>query len=177
MKSTRFAFGRALALLCTLLFVSFSFISCQQSDDEDDTVVTEYVIIEPYTASDDYAILNNESWVSEYNDYYTFADASVSYYDGGYGYDWTGTVAGIYGSYIYFKYVSVGSALDSSLMGQYNAINFKDLSSSAVSMGTASNYSNNGKASTATLEEAVSEFTVGNGYWSSWGDYTKDTSK
>ena len=37
MKSTRFVFGRALAVLCALLFVSFGFMSCQQEDE------TEYV--------------------------------------------------------------------------------------------------------------------------------------
>ncbi len=169
MKSTRFNFGRALTLLCAVFFLTFNFVSCKQEDDTETEYV--YVIVNPYTDSDDYKTLNGSTWTSEYADYYAFDDATVTYYDGGYGYNWTGTVAGIYGNYIYFKYETVGSELDTSLVGKYNAINFKNLTSSSVSMGTASNYTNKRKACTDTLEEAVKEFTIANGYWSSWGDY------
>ncbi|GEM_PF-5685432 len=170
MKSSRFNFGRALSLLCAIFFVSFSFISCQQ--EEDTEYVYEYVIVNPYTDSEDYDKLNGNTWLSSSNDYYDFNNDTVYYYDGGYGYDWSGKVAGIRDNYIYFKYVSVGSGLeDSSLEGKYNAINFKDLTNSTVSMGTASNYTNKRKACTDTLEEAVKEFTLANGYWSYWGDY------
>ena len=168
MKSTRFNFGRALLTLCAIFFVSFSFISCQQ--EEDPEYVYEYVIVTPYTDSADYGTLNSNSWESTYGDAYAFNNASVTYSDN-WGFNWTGTVAGIYGNYIYFKYETVGTALDPSLVGKYNAINFKNLTSSSVSMGTASNYTNKRKACTDTLEEAVKEFTIANGYWSSWGDY------
>ena len=174
MKSSRFNFGRALLTLCAIFFVSFSFISCQQETETEyvSDYVYEYVIVNPYTDSADYETLNSNSWESIYGDAYAFNNASVTYNDGGWGYDWTGKVAGIYGNYIYFKYVTVGSGLDSSLIGKYNAINFKNLTSSSVSMGTASNYTNKRKAYTDTLEEAVKEFTIANGYWSSWGEYT-----
>ena len=168
MKSTRFNFGRALLTLCAIFFVSFSFISCQQETE----TKTEYVFVNPYTDSEDYDKLNGNVWTSPDGDAYTFSNANVTYFDGGWGYDWTGKVAGIYGNYIYFKYVTVGSALDSSLVGKYNAIHFKNLISSSVSMGTASNYTNKRKACTDTLEEAVKEFTLDNGYWSYWGEYT-----
>ena len=172
MKSTRFNFGRALLTLCAIFFVSFSFISCQQETETEyvSDYVYEYVIVNPYTDSADYGTLNSNSWVSNYGDAYTFNNASVTYSDN-WGFNWTGTVAGIYGNYIYFKYETVGTALDPSLVGKYNAINFKNLTSSSVSMGTASNYTNKRKACTDTLEEAVKEFTIANGYWSSWGDY------
>ncbi len=173
MKSSRFNFGRALSLLCAIFFVSFSFISCQQ--EEDTEYVYEYVIVNPYTDSADYETLNSNSWVSNFGDAYVFNNASVTYDDGDYeseyDYGWTGKVAGVYGNYIYFKYVTVGSGLDTSLVGKYNAINFKNLTSSSVSMGTATNYYNKRKACTDTLEEAVKEFTLANGYWSYWGDY------
>ncbi|MCR5172127.1 MAG: hypothetical protein K6B73_04615 [Treponema sp.] len=176
MKSSRFNFGRALLTLCAIFFVSFSFISCQQETETKTEYVSdyvyEYVIVNPYTDSEDYDKLNGNVWASTGGDAYTFSNANVTYFDGGWGYDWTGKVAGIYGNYIYFKYVTVGSGLDSSLVGKYNAINFKNLTSSSVSMGTASNYTNKRKAYTDTLEEAVKEFTLDNGYWTYWGEYT-----
>ncbi len=41
MKSTRYAFGRALALLCTFVFISFGFISCQ-TETEHETELDVY---------------------------------------------------------------------------------------------------------------------------------------
>ena len=64
-------------------------------------------------------------------------------------------------SYIYIK-----TAPDA-----YTAISYKDLTEASCSMSTA--YKQDGKTSTTTLEEAKTEFTVENGYFSFYGEYIK----
>ena len=51
------------------------------------------------------------------------------------------------------------------------AISYKDLTDTSCSMSTA--YKQDGKASTPTLEEAKTEFTVENGYFGYYGEYIK----
>ena len=70
MKSTRYAFGRALALLCTFVFISFGFISCQTETEYE----TEYVYV--YQISDE-NILTGE-WKSSYGEIYKISATALS---------------------------------------------------------------------------------------------------
>lgn len=176
MKSTRFVFGRALAVLCTLLFVSFGFMSCQQEDE------TEYV---------NYSLTG--TWVNSYSggtSVYkitssTFDNSGTSIYNGT-----TSTYDSYAGNnllvsytddketsgYIYIKYTRAinpdytysETAQD---VGKWYAIAFKDLTSSSLSLSGA--YKENGKTSTETLEDAISTFTIANGYFSYFSECVK----
>ncbi len=101
------------------------------------------------------------TWKSAYNDDYTITKTTVTYDDGGYGYGWEAELADVTDSYIYVK-----KAADA-----FVAISYKDLTSASCSMATA--YKEGGKASTKTLEEAKTEFTVENGYFGYYGEYIK----
>lgn len=163
MKSTRFVFGRALAVLCALLFVSFGFMSCQQEDE------TEYV---------NYSLTG--TWQSSYGEIFKITSTSLS--NGG---SWGDAYAGNNlvvsytndeetSGYIYIKYTRAmnpdysysETAPD---VGKWYAIAFKELTASSVSLsgayGTVS--------STSTLEEAISTFTIANGYFTTYSECVK----
>ena len=163
MKSTRFVFGRALAVLCALLFVSFGFMSCQQEDE------TEYV---------NYSLTG--TWQSSYGEIFKITSTSLS--NGG---SWGDAYAGnnlvvsytndeATSGYIYIKYTRAmnpdysysETAPD---VGKWYAIAFKELTASSVSLsgayGTVS--------STSTLEEAISTFTIDNGYFTTYSECVK----
>lgn len=176
MKSTRFVFGRALAVLCALLFVSFGFMSCQQEDE------TEYV---------NYSLTG--TWVNSYSggtSVYkitssTFDNSGTSSYNGT-----TSTYDAYAGNnlvvsytndeetagYIYIKYTRAmnpdysysETAPD---VGKWYAIAFKDLTASSLSLSGA--YNASGKTSTETLEEAISTFTIANGYFNNYSECVK----
>ena len=101
------------------------------------------------------------TWKSAYNDGYIITKTTVTYDDGGYGYGWEAELADVTDSYIYVK-----KAADA-----FVAISYKDLTDTSCSMSTA--YKQDGKASTPTLEEAKTEFTVENGYFGYYGEYIK----
>ncbi|MGN0717855.1 hypothetical protein [Treponema berlinense] len=163
MKSTRFVFGRALAVLCALLFVSFGFMSCQQEDE------TEYV---------NYSL--SGTWKSSYGEIFKITSTSLS--NGG---SWGDSYAGNNllvsytddsetSGYIYIKYTRAinpdytysETAPD---VGKWYAIAFKELTASSVSLSGA--YGT--ESSTSTLEEAISTFTIANGYFSSYSECVK----
>lgn len=165
MKSTRFVFGRALAVLCALLFVSFGFMSCQQEDE------TEYV---------NYSLTG--TWQSSYGEIFKITSTSLS--NGG---SWGDAYAGnnlvvsyindeATSGYIYIKYTRAmnpdysysETAPD---VGKWYAIAFKELTASSVSLSGA--YNASGKSSTETLEDAISTFTIANGYFSSYSECVK----
>lgn len=165
MKSTRFVFGRALAVLCALLFVSFGFMSCQQEDE------TEYV---------NYSLTG--TWQSSYGEIFKITSTSLS--NGG---SWGDSYAGnnlvvsytndeATSGYIYIKYTRAmnpdysysETAPD---VGKWYAIAFKELTASSVSLSGA--YNASGKTSTETLEEAISTFTIAKGYFSNYSECVK----
>lgn len=172
MKSTRFVFGRALAVLCALLFVSFGFMSCQQEDD--DNGLPDGV----YELSDNSALIG--TWQSSYGEIFKITSTSLS--NGG---SWGDSYAGNNlvvsytndeetSGYIYIKYTRAmnpdysysETAPD---VGKWYAIAFKELTASSVSLsgayGTVS--------STSTLEEAISTFTIAKGYFNNYSECVK----
>lgn len=163
MKSTRFVFGRALAVLCALLFVSFGFMSCQQEDE------TEYV---------NYSL--SGTWKSSYGEIFAITSTSLSN-SGSWGDSYAGNNLVVSytndeetSGYIYIKYTRAmnpdysysETAPD---VGKWYAIAFKELTASSVSLsgayGTVS--------STSTLEDAISTFTIANGYFSTYSECVK----
>lgn len=180
MKSTRFVFDRALAVLCALLFVSFGFMSCQQEDE------TEYV---------NYSLTG--TWVNSYSGGTSVYKITSSTFDNSGTSSYNGTTS-TYDSYagnnlvvsytndeatsgyIYIKYTraycynhSDSTTYiydeDAADVGKWYAIAFKELTASSVSLsgayGTVS--------STSTLEEAISTFTIANGYFSTYSECVK----
>ena len=180
MKSTRFVFGRALAVLCALLFVSFGFMSCQQEDD--DNGLPDGV----YELSDNSALIG--TWKSSYGEIFAITSTSLS--NGG---SWGDAYAGnnlvvsytndeATSGYIYIKYTRAYCSThsdpttynyiydtDAADVGKWYAIAFKELTASSVSLsgayGTVS--------STSTLEDAISTFTIANGYFSTYSECVK----
>lgn len=73
---------------------------------------------------------------------------------------WSSDTSGI----IYGKYTENSYYKD--VVGKYYAVSFKDLTESSISISGA--YKQNGKTGTATLEEAISEFTIDNGYFGTY---------
>lgn len=174
MKSTRFVFGRALAVLCALLFVSFGFMSCQQEDD--DNGLPDGV----YELSDNSALIG--TWQSSYGEIFKITSTSLS--NGG---SWGDTYAGnnlvvsytndeATSGYIYIKYTRAmnpdysysETAPD---VGKWYAIAFKELTASSVSLSGA--YKKSGKSSTENLEEAISTFTIAKGYFNNYSECVK----
>ena len=78
---------------------------------------------------------------------------------------WSSDTSGI----IYGKYTENSYYKD--VVGKYYAVSFKDLTESSISISGA--YKQNGKTGTATLEEAISEFTIDNGYYDYYSSLTK----
>lgn len=73
---------------------------------------------------------------------------------------WSSDTSGI----IYGKYTENSYYKD--VVGKYYAVSFKDLTESSISISGA--YKQNGKTGTATLEEAISEFTIDNRYFGTY---------
>ena len=185
MKSTRFVFGRALAVLCALLFVSFGFMSCQQEDD--DNGLPDGV----YELSDNSALIG--TWVNSYSGGTDVYRITSSTFDNSGTYSYNGTTS-TYNSYagnnlvvsytndaatsgyIYIKYTRAMNS-DYSYsetapdVGKWYAIAFKELTASSVSLSGA--YNASGKTSAETLEEAISTFTIANGYFDNYSECVK----
>ena len=180
MKSTRFVFGRALAVLCALLFVSFGFMSCQQEDDGNGLPDGVYEL------SDNSALIG--TWKSSYGEIFKITSISLS--NGG---SWGDSYAGNNlvvsytnneetSGYIYIKYTRAYCSThsdsttytyiydeDAADVGKWYAIAFKELTASSVSLSGAAGT----VSSTSTLEEAISTFTIANGYFSYYSECVK----
>lgn len=77
---------------------------------------------------------------------------------------WSSDASGI----IYGRYTE--NTYDSSVVGKYYAVSFKDLTYSSVSISGAYK---DGKMSADTLVEAITEFTINNGYYSLYSSCKK----
>ena len=191
MKSTRFVFGRALAVLCALLFVSFGFMSCQQEDD--DNGLPDGV----YELSDNSALIG--TWVNSYSGGTSVYKITSSTFDNSGTSSYNGTTS-TYDSYagnnlvvsytndeknsgyIYIKYTRAYCSThsdpttytyiydtDAADVGKWYAIAFKELTASSVSLSGAAGT----VSSTSTLEEAISTFTIDNGYFTIYSECVK----
>ncbi|WP_443740446.1 hypothetical protein [Treponema berlinense] len=173
MKSTRFVFSRALAVLCALFFVSFSFMSCQQEDDDNELPSGVYEL------SDNSNLIG--TWKSSYGkNFEIFAITSTSLSN---SFSDSGNLVDLYAGnnllvsytddketsgYIYIKYTRAINPAD---VGKWYAIAFWDLTSSSLSLSGA--YKKDGKTSAENLEDAISTFTIGNGYFGGFSECVK----
>lgn len=172
MKSTRFSFGSAAAFLGALLIVvslSFSLASCKTDDNDDDSLTSGIALI--------------GKWKDSYDSTYKISQNEFSNY--GYGYDsYAGNNLVISktsenSGYIYIQFTRAADenwnyttdkekAPD---IGNWYAISYKSLTASSIKISGA--YKDGGETSTETLKEAMAEFTIENGYFSTYSECVK----
>lgn len=172
MKSRSFAFRRAVLSLLALSVVLFNFASCKTEDDDPEYVnyslfgswtssygevfkVTPTSLSNAYGTSDCYA--GNNLVVSYTNDDETAGYIYIKY---------TRAYCSTHSDAASYSYVYDTDAAD---VGKWYAVAFKELTSSSVSLSGA--YGT--VTSTSTLEEAISTFTVENGYFSTYSECAK----
>lgn len=157
MKNTKFSFNRAWLVLTALLMsalVAVSFTSCK-SDDDDASIYGTWV-----------------NKTDTYTETYKITETMFSngYYEGN---NLTVIESSDSSGYIYIKYTKSmnddwsysETAPD---VGKWYAISYKNLTDDTVSISGA--YKSGGATSTETLDEAVSEFTIENGYFGTYSD-------
>lgn len=176
MKSTRFSFGSAAAFLGALLIVvslSFSLASCKTADD--DNPLPQGV----EELSSDSPLIGK--WKDSYGSIYEISQTEFSNYGENYN-SYAGKNLVISKStdnsgYIYIQYTRAADknwnyTTDKTKapdVGKWYSISFKELTNSSIKLSGA--YGE--KTSTETLEEAITEFTIENGYFASYSDCTK----
>lgn len=176
MKSTRFSFGSAATFLGALLVVvslSFSLASCKTADD--DNPLPQGI----EELSSDSPIIGK--WKDSYGSIYEISQTEFSNYGESYN-SYAGNNLVISKSsddsgYIYIQYTRAADknwnyTTDKTKapdVGKWYAISFKELTNSSIKLSGA--YGE--KTSTETLEEAITEFTIKNGYFASYSDCTK----
>lgn len=172
MKNTKFSFNRAWLVLTALLMsalVAVSFTSCKSDDDDDLPSGVEYL------SSDSLLIGTWNGGTELYPESYKISknDFSNGYYEGN-----ELCVRNISSSsgYIYIKYTKSMNAdwsysENAPDVGKWYAISYKNLTDDTISISGAYKYG--GATSTETLNEAVSEFTIENGYFGTYSDCTR----
>ena len=176
MKSTRFSFGSAATFLGALLVVvslSFSLASCKTADDDNPLPQG----IEELSA--DSPLIGK--WKDSYGSIYEISQTEFSNYGENYN-SYAGKNLVISKStdnsgYIYIQYTRAADknwnyTTDKTKapdVGKWYSISFKELTNSSIKLSGA--YGE--KTSTETLEEAITEFTIENGYFASYSDCTK----
>ena len=78
---------------------------------------------------------------------------------------WSSDASGI----IYGRYIT--NSFYTNVVGKYYAVSFKDLTYSSVSISGA--YKEKGKIATDSLVEAITEFTINNGYYGTYSSCKK----
>ena len=176
MKSTRFSFGSIAAFLGALLIVvslSFSLASCKTADDDNPLPQG----IEELSA--DSPLIGK--WKDSYGSIYEISQTEFSNYGENYN-SYAGKNLVISKStdnsgYIYIQYTRAADknwnyTTDKTKapdVGKWYSISFKELTNSSIKLSGA--YGE--KTSTETLEEAITEFTIENGYFANYSDCTK----
>lgn len=160
MKNTKFSFNRAWLVLTALLMsalVAVSFTSCK-SDDDDASIYGTWV-----------------NKTDTYTETYKITETMFSngYYEGN---NLTVIESSDSSGYIYIKYTKSMNAdwsysENAPDVGKWYAISYKNLTDDTISISGAYKYG--GATSTETLDEAVSEFTIENGYFGTYSDCTR----
>ena len=179
MKSTRFSFGSAATFLGALLIVvslSFSLVSCKTDDNNDDSLTSG---IEELSTDSPLIGKWKDSYSSIYeisqNEFSNYSDTYLSYAGNNLVISKTSENSG----YIYIQFTRAADenwnyttdkekAPD---IGNWYAISYKSLTASSIKISGA--YKDDGETSTETLEEAMAEFTIENGYFSTYSECVK----
>lgn len=175
MKSTRLSLLRAKAVLFALVSVlAFSFSACN--------VTTEPEVEHVYKQIDANDLLvgtwtgGSTEWPESYTITNTTFESKGSYKGNNLVVQKLDSTSG----YIYIKYTVAmnadwsysGTAPD---VGKWYAISYKDLGAEKISLSGA--YKKGGATSCKTLDEAVTEFTVDNGYFGTYSSCTRQKSE
>lgn len=175
MKSTRLSLLRAKAVLFALVSVlAFSFSACN--------VTTEPEVEHVYKQIDADDLLvgtwtgGSTEWPESYTITNTTFESKGSYKGNNLVVQKLDSTSG----YIYIKY-TVAMNADRSYsetapdVGKWYAISYKDLGAEKISLSGA--YKKGGATSCETLDEAVTEFTVDNGYFAYYSPLTRQKSE
>lgn len=175
MKSTRLSLLRAKAVLFALVSVlAFSFSACN--------VTTEPEVEHVYKQIDADDLLvgtwtgGSTEWPESYTITNTTFESKGSYKGNNLVVQKLDSTSG----YIYIKY-TVAMNADNSYsetapdVGKWYAISYKDLGAEKISLSGA--YKKGGATSCETLDEAVTEFTVDNGYFAYYSPLTRQKSE
>lgn len=175
MKSTRLSLLRAKAVLFALVSVlAFSFSACN--------VTTEPEVEHVYKQIDADDLLvgtwtgGSTEWPESYTITNTTFESKGSYKGNNLVVQKLDSTSG----YIYIKY-TVAMNADRSYsetapdVGKWYAIFYKDLGAEKISLSGA--YKKDGATSCKTLDEAVTEFTVDNGYFGTYSSCTRQKSE
>lgn len=175
MKSTRLSLLRAKAVLFALVSVlAFSFSACN--------VTTEPEVEHVYKQIDADDLLvgtwtgGSTEWPESYTITNTTFESKGSYKGNNLVVQKLDSTSG----YIYIKY-TVSMNADRSYsetapdVGKWYAISYKDLGAEKISISGA--YKEGGATSCETLDEAVTEFTVDNGYFAYYSPLTRQKSE
>lgn len=166
MKKTSSLLKYTKALVYSLFIfalVGFGFTGCKTESD----IYNDYSIFGTWTDSysSHYEITTTE--FKNYGDTYQSYEGNnlvVQYSDS----DTAGTIFIKYTIAMNSDFSYSDSAPD---VGKWYAISFKNLTTNSVQISGA--YKIDGKTSTDTLEEAITEFTIENGYFGTYSDCTK----
>lgn len=157
----KFHFSHLLAV--ALLALSFTFTSCDLINNLSKT----------NTVNCYYSLAPIGNWKSTFNELFAITTSDLTNsYDGSTVYAGNNLVivpisdtAGT----IFIKYTS--NTYSPSVVGKWYAVSYKNLTSSSVSLAGA--YKTSGSSGTTTLEEAISEFTIENGYFGNYSECVK----
>lgn len=172
MKSTRLSLLRAKAVLFALVSVlAFSFSACN--------VTTEPEVEHVYDA-DDLLVGTWTGGSTEWPESYTITNTTFESKGSYKGNNLVVQKLDSTSGYIYIKY-TVAMNADHSYsatapdVGKWYAVSYKDLGAEKISLSGA--YKKGGATSCETLDEAVTEFTVDNGYFAYYSPLTRQKSE
>lgn len=174
MKSTRLSLLRAKAVLFALVSVlAFSFSACNVTTEPEVEYVYNDLLVGTWTGG-------STEWPESYTITNTTFESKGSYKGDNLVVQKLDSTSG----YIYIKYTVAyldkgGGKYEYSEtapdVGKWYAISYKDLGAEKISLSGA--YKKGGATSCETLDEAVTEFTVDNGYFAYYSPLTRQKSE
>lgn len=175
MKSTRLSLLRAKAVLFALVSVlAFSFSACNVTTEPVENNVYEQI------SADDLLVGTWTGGTEQYPESYTITNTTFESAGSYKGDNLVVQKLDSTSGYIYIKYTVAMNAdwtysETAPDVGKWYAISYKDLGAEKISLSGA--YKTGGATSCETLDEAVTEFTVDNGYFAFYSSLTRQKSE
>lgn len=168
MKSTRLSLLRAKAVLFALVSVlAFSFSACNVTTEPEVEYVYNDLLVGTWTDGTKYGTYIITNTTFENAGSYKGDNLVVQKLDSTSGYIYIKYTVAMNADYSYSE-----TAPD---VGKWYAISYKDLGAEKISISGA--YKDGGATSCETLDEAVTEFTVDNGYFGFYTSHTRQKSE